>query len=106
MLSKLKRLLLLAYLSHYLAEGHLFEVGGFATHVGARNDDKIASLRNVAVVRDVLLSRNALQNGVATPLYCQRISELRTYYRKSRQEIRILQLLKVYKENQDHTCSQ
>ncbi len=70
------------YLSHYLAEGHLFKVGGLATHVGACYDHKIASLRDVDVIGDWLLPRNALQDWVATLLYCQCISEFRTHCRK------------------------
>lgn len=70
---------LCTYLSHYLEEGHLFKIRRLPTHVGACYDHKIASLRDVDVVGDGLCPRNALQDGVATLLYCQCVRELRTH---------------------------
>lgn len=40
----------LTYLSHDLTQRHLFEVGGLSAHVGSSDDDKVAALRDVAVV--------------------------------------------------------
>lgn len=42
--------MLLTYLSHDLTQCHLFEVGGFAAHVGSSDDDEVAALRDVAIV--------------------------------------------------------
>ena len=42
--------LLPTYLGHDLTQCHLFEVGGFAAHVGPCYDDKVAALGDVAVV--------------------------------------------------------
>lgn len=47
---------MLTYLSHNLAQCHLFEVGGFATHVRSSDCDKVAALGDVAVVGHGLLS--------------------------------------------------
>lgn len=69
------------YLSHDLAQRHLFEVGGLAAHVGPSDDDKVAALRDVAVVGHGLLANDALQNGVTTLLDGQCVCELRTHCR-------------------------
>lgn len=64
------------YLSHDLAQHHLFEVGGLAAHVGPSDDDNVAALRDV--VGHGLLASNAIQNGVTTLLDGQCVCELRT----------------------------
>ena len=64
------------YLSHDLTQRHLFEVGGFAAHVGSGDDDKVAALRDVAIVRHRQLSSHSLQNGVTTLLDGQSVCEL------------------------------
>lgn len=46
------------YLSHDLAQHHLFEVGGLAAHVGPSDDDNVAALRDV--VGHGLLASNAI----------------------------------------------
>lgn len=53
-------MLLLTYLSHDLTQCHMFEVGGLAAHVGSCDDDKIAALRDVAIVRYRRLSGHSL----------------------------------------------
>lgn len=70
----------LTYLSHDLTQRHLFEVGGFATHVGSSDDDKVAALGDVAIVRYRLLSSHSLQNGVTTLLDRQCVCELWTHW--------------------------
>lgn len=40
----------LTYLSHDLTQRHLLEVSGLAAHVGSCDDDKVAALRDVAIV--------------------------------------------------------
>lgn len=77
--------LLLTYLSHDLTQRHLFEVGGFAAHVGSSDDDKVAALGDVAVVRHRLLSNYPLQDGVTTLLDGQCVCELRAHW-QTRQE--------------------
>lgn len=67
------------YLSHDLAECHLFEVGGLAAHVGPCDDDKVAALGDVAVVGNGLLARDALQDGVTTLLDSQGVCEFGTH---------------------------
>lgn len=42
--------MLLTYLGHDLTQCHLFEIGGFTTHVGPSDDDKVAALGDVAIV--------------------------------------------------------
>lgn len=66
-------------LSHYLAQSYLLQVGGFATHVGACEDDEVAALRDVGVIGDRLLSANTLENGVAALLDSKSVSKLRTH---------------------------
>lgn len=68
------------YLSHDLAEGHLFEVSGLATHVWACDYNKVASLRDMAVVGNGLLASNALQDWMAALSHCQRIREFRAHW--------------------------
>ena len=68
--------LLLTYLSHDLTQRHLFEVGGFAAHVGPGDDDKVAALGDVAIVRHRLLSNHSLQNGMTALLDGQSVCEL------------------------------
>lgn len=72
---------LLTYLSHDLTQRHLFEVSGFATHVGSCYDDKVAALRDVAIVRYRLLSANSLQNCVTALFDGQRVCKLWTHWR-------------------------
>lgn len=67
------------YLSHDLAERHLFEVGGLAAHVGSGNDDKVAALRDVAVVGHGLLASDAFQDGVTALFDGQSVRELGTH---------------------------
>lgn len=66
----------LTYLGHDLTQRHLFEVGGLAAHVGPSDDDKVAALGDVAIVRYRLLSSHSLQNGVTSLLDGQCVCEL------------------------------
>lgn len=78
--------MLLTYLSHDLTQRHLLEVGGFAAHVGSSDDDKVAALGDVAIVRYGLLSNNPLQNGVTTLLDGQRVCELWAHWQTQQKE--------------------
>lgn len=69
---------LLTYLSYDLTQRHLFEVGGFATHIGTGYDDKVAALGDVGIVGHRLLSGHSLQHGVTTLFDGQSVCELRT----------------------------
>ncbi len=66
----------LTYLSHDLTQRHLFEVGGFAAHVGSSDDDKVAALGDVAIVGHRLLSSHSLKDGMTTLLDGQCVCEL------------------------------
>ena len=70
------------YLSHDLAQCHLFEVGGLATHIGSSDNDKVAALRDIAIVGHRLLASDVLQNGVTALLDGQRVCELWTNCRR------------------------
>lgn len=77
---------LLTYLSHDLTQRHLFEVGGFAAHVGSSDDDKVAALGDEAIVRYRLLSSHSLQNGMTTLLDGQRVCELWTHWQTQQEK--------------------
>lgn len=72
----------LTYLSHDLTQRHLFEVGGFPTHVGPSDDDEIAALGDVGVVRHRHLSSHLLQDRVATLLDSQSICEIWAHWQR------------------------
>lgn len=82
-------MLLLTYLRHDLTQRHLFEVGGFAAHVGSGDDDKVAALRDVAIVRYRLLSSHSLQNGVTTLLDGECVCELWTHWQTQQKKAAI-----------------
>lgn len=72
--------LLLTYLSHDLTQCHLFEVGGFPTHIRPGDDDKVAAFVDVAIVCHRHLSSYSLQDGVTAVLDSQSICEIWTHW--------------------------
>lgn len=66
----------LTYLSHDLTQCHLFEVGGFPTHVGPGDNDKVATFVDVAIVWHRQLSSYSLQDRVTALLDSQSICEI------------------------------
>lgn len=76
----------LTYLSHDLTQRHLFEVGGFPTHVGPGDDDKVAALVDVAIVWHGQLSSYSLQDGVTAGLDRQSVCEIWTYWQREQTE--------------------
>lgn len=85
------------YLSHDLTQCHLFEVGGFPTHVGSSDDNKIAAFRDVAVVRHRLLSSHSLQNGMATLLDGQCVCEFWTHLEAEKLSV-FIHVLNIFKK--------
>lgn len=79
-------MLLLTYLCHDLTQRHLLEVGGFAAHVGPGDDDEIAALGDVAIVRYRLPSGHSLQYGVTTLLDGQCVCELWTNWQTQQKQ--------------------
>lgn len=100
--------LLLTYLGHDLTQSNLFEIGGFPAHVGPSDDDKVAALGDVAIVRYRLLSHQSLQNGVTTLLDGQCVCELWTHWqtqqKRSNNNLKYLNLLVLCLYNNCLSC--